>query len=163
LRHLKSTAGNDEELRVKGIWAQPAIQSLVVRNMITLEQAYDYRLKLIQLGHRHTTVDKDMILYTLRKNNYVINPDVAAAVNILSGYYSDENSIQISFAVIADLSKLLLPPKQFEQLIYYLIMRFISGRQVFPLYTRFYRLSGYYLTDPQLALIVKHAIWQLIQ
>ena len=152
----------DEELQVKGAWTQSAIQSLVVRNLITLEQAYDYYLGLIQLRHRHTTVDKDMILYILGINSYAINADVAAVINILSGYYSDENSLQISFAIIADLSKMLLPPKQFEQLTYYLLMRFISGRQVFPLYTRFYRLSDYYITDPQLSLIVKHAIWQLI-
>jgi len=152
----------EEDLHIKGVWTQSAIQSLVVRNQPPAEQAHDYYLRLVQLGHRHTTVNKKMVLDILRKSNYAISADVAAVVNILSGYYSDENSIQISFAIIADLSKLLLPPKQFEQLTYYLLMRFISGRQVFPLYTRFYRLSDYYITDPQLSLIVKHAIWQLI-
>jgi hypothetical protein len=37
-----------------------------------------------------------------------------------------------------------------------------NGRQLFPLHTLFYRLSDYYITDPRLSLIVKHAIWQFI-
>lgn len=152
----------EEELPIKGVWTQPAIRSLVIKNLISLDQSYDYYLEMVKLGHRHTTIDKDAILFVLRKSNYLINSDVSATVDILSGYYSDENSIQITFSVIAELSKASLPPKQFEQLTYYLLMRFISGRIVFPLYTRFYRLSDYYITDNQLSLIVKHAIWQLM-
>jgi len=152
----------EEETQVKGVWTQATICSLANKNLISRDQAYDYYLDLIRLGHRHTTVDKDMVEYTLRKDDYRIGPAVSAAVDILSGYYSDENSLQIVFAIISDLSKQLLPLSQFEQLTYYLFMRFLSGRMVFPLCARFYRLSDYYITDPQLSLIVKHAILQLI-
>jgi|GEM_PF-3508507 len=152
----------DEELQIKGVWTQASIRSLVVRNLISADQGYDYYIGLLKLGHRHTTIDKDAVLYALAKSNYTMDADVEAIIDVLSGYHSDENSVQIVFAVIAELSSLLLPPKQFEGLTYYLLMRFLSGRAIFPLYKRFYRMSEYFVKDVNLSLVVKHAIWQLI-
>ncbi|WP_276347906.1 tetratricopeptide repeat protein [Daejeonella sp. JGW-45] len=150
----------EEELQVKSVWTQPFVRSLVVRNMISSEDGYRYYVELIKLGHRHTTVDKDMVLHVLQKSNYTIDQAVSATVDILSGYHSDENSLQIAFTIIAELTKLAPTPKRFEELCYYLLMRFMSGRTVFGLSSRFSRLSDYYISDPNISL-VKHAIWEL--
>lgn len=90
-------------------------------------------------------------LVTFRRNQ-VVN---------ISGI-SNETSIQIVFAIIAELANRQLTPKIFERLCYYLLMRFISGRTVFPLYSTFYRLSELYIPDSTHSWLAKHAIFKLI-
>jgi len=152
----------EEELKIIGVWTQPALQSLIGKQIIFQHEAYDYFVALIKLKHRHTTVNRDTILYFLEKSHYRVDENVTATVDILSGYYSNESSVQIAFAIIAELANRNLPAKQFEQLSYYLLMRFLSGRTVFPIHSTFFKLSTLYIPDDRHSWILKHAIFKLV-
>ncbi len=153
-----------EELRINSIWTQPFFKALTIRSLLS-EQLYgDHLFKLILLGHQHTTVDKNDIITALHLSRYKISGPFEAAVTVLSGYHSDERSVGIAFQVIADIWQLeQLTPKYRETLTYYVLMRFMTGRSVYPLISKLYRLSDYFITDQDISLIVKHAIWQLMR
>jgi tetratricopeptide (TPR) repeat protein len=151
-----------EQLHVNSIWTQPYLKALTLGTAIT-EDAYNgYVYRLLQMKHQHTTVDKNDIMLALHKSNFETSGPFEAMVNVLTGYQSNEQSVQIAFAVIADIWQLDLNPKHMETLTYYILMRFMTNRTIYPLVSKLSRISDYFITEEHRSIIVKHTIWQLM-
>jgi len=151
-----------EQLGVQSIWTQPLYKTLTITGQLS-EDTYNELIHLmLLLGHQHTTVDKNNIVHALHRSQYRIGGPFEAMVNVLSGYHSNEESLQIAFAVISDIWTIELSPKEQEKLTYYILMRFMTFRPVYPLVLKLYRMVALFIDGENEAFIVKHAIWQLV-
>jgi tetratricopeptide (TPR) repeat protein len=137
----------EHDIHVNGVWTQSFLKSQVLSGKISEDDYAAYLYELCTLNHQHTTIDSNDLMRALKTSGYAVNSRLENVARILSGKYSDDQSISISFSVIAQLWKLDIPVKNKRILTYYLLMIGISYRCLQPLLIRINVYVDFFVVD----------------
>jgi tetratricopeptide (TPR) repeat protein len=153
----------EEKFQVKGVWTQPVLKIWVMGGIITDENYNEFLYHFIKLGHQHTTIDSNDILLALVRSDLKITGPFEELCSILSGKFSDDQSVNIAFSVISGILLQNLSSREKENLIYFVLMRFISYRCLHPLLSRLSLHAPLSVRNYNELLLVQNAIAQLIK